>query len=190
MPSPNPVLKKLGFADDDRVVILHMDDVGMCHANVKAYRQLLDFGLMSSAAVMVPCPWFPAAAAVCRDYPHADLGVHLTLNSEWDVFRWSPISTADTASGLIDDEGYYYNNTRFLFHASVDTPELRALAPDWQARVGDLRVFSSPDLRDFSSSRGFISSGIGNCAICCAAKIKFSNPCFCVLMFILPIGQG
>jgi hypothetical protein len=58
---------------------------------------------------MVPCPWFPQVAAYCREHPSVDLGVHLTLTSEWDSYRWGPISTRDPASGLIDDEGYFFS---------------------------------------------------------------------------------
>jgi len=105
---PNPVLHKLGFADSDRVVIIHTDDIGMCQASVAAYSELADFGLISSAATMTPCGWFPALAAHCRDHPQADVGVHLTLNCEWDLYRWAPISTCDPASGLIDGEGYFW----------------------------------------------------------------------------------
>ena len=106
--STNPFLKKLGFAADARVVIIHTDDIGMCQASVGAFRDLIDFGLISSAAVMVPCPWFPEVAALCRSRPGIDMGVHLTLNSEWDSYRWGPISTRDPASGLLDEEGYFY----------------------------------------------------------------------------------
>jgi chitin disaccharide deacetylase len=105
---PNPVLRKIGLADQDRAVIIHIDDVGSCQAANAAYTDLVDFGLISSAAIMVPCPWFPQAAAYCRTNPKVDMGVHLTLNSEWDEYRWGPISTHDTATGLIDDEGYFY----------------------------------------------------------------------------------
>jgi len=106
---PNPILKKLGFAKNDRVVIIHVDDVGMCQATLPAFADLIDFGLVSSGAVMVPCPWFPQTAAYCRQHPEADLGVHLTLNSEWSSYRWGPISTRDPASGLIDEEGYLHH---------------------------------------------------------------------------------
>jgi len=108
---PNPVLRKLGFADDDRVVIIHADDIGMCQATVAAFVDLVDFGLISSGAVMVPCPWFPQVAAWCRQRPLVDLGVHLTLTSEWDGYRWGPISTRDPASGLIDEEGYFQHRS-------------------------------------------------------------------------------
>jgi hypothetical protein len=53
---PNPVLRRLGFADDDRLAIIHTDDIGMCQASVDAFANLWDFGLISSGAVMVPCP--------------------------------------------------------------------------------------------------------------------------------------
>ena len=108
---PNPVLGRLGFADDDRVVIIHTDDIGMCQATVSAFADLVDFGLISSGAVMVPCPWFPQVAAYCRQHPQVDMGVHLTLTSEHDSCRWGPISTRDPASGLIDEEGYFYRQS-------------------------------------------------------------------------------
>jgi predicted glycoside hydrolase/deacetylase ChbG (UPF0249 family) len=104
---PNPVLRKLGLSDDDRVVIIHADDVGMCQATLTAFDELVDFGLVSCGAVMVPCPWFPQVAAYCRQRPGVDMGVHLTLTSEWDSYRWGPISTRDPASGLLDEEGYF-----------------------------------------------------------------------------------
>lgn len=105
---PNPTLKKLGLTDNDRAVIIHVDDVGMCEATLSAFDDLMDFGLISSAAVMVPCPWFPQTAAYCRKHPEVDMGVHITLTSEWDGYRWGPISTRNPASGLMDDEGYFY----------------------------------------------------------------------------------
>jgi predicted glycoside hydrolase/deacetylase ChbG (UPF0249 family) len=109
--NPNPVLRKLGLADDDRVAIVHADDIGMCQATVLAFAELVDFGLITSGAVMVPCPWFPSVAAYCRQHPQADMGVHLTLTSEYDNSRWSAISTCDPATGLIDEEGYLHRRS-------------------------------------------------------------------------------
>jgi predicted glycoside hydrolase/deacetylase ChbG (UPF0249 family) len=108
----NPVLRKLGLSNNDRAVIFHADDIGMCQASLAAYADLVDFGLLSAASVMVPCPWFPATAAFCRDHPDkVDMGVHLTLTSEWDGYRWGPISTREPDSGLMDDAGYFYFET-------------------------------------------------------------------------------
>ena len=78
---PNPILKKLGYSNNDRLVIIHTDDIGMCHASVQAYSELVDFGLISSGATMVPCPWFPQVAMFCRQNTKVDMGVHLPLTS-------------------------------------------------------------------------------------------------------------
>jgi chitin disaccharide deacetylase len=105
--SPNPVLRKLGLADDDRVAIIHTDDIGMCQSNVEAFADLWEAGIISSGAIMYPCSWSNAAIDYARTHPQADLGVHLTLTSEWKQYRWGPISTRDRRSGLMDDEGYF-----------------------------------------------------------------------------------
>ncbi|MAT43366.1 MAG: hypothetical protein CL609_13590 [Anaerolineaceae bacterium] len=104
---PNPALRRLGYSNQDRVVIIHADDIGMCQASVEAYADLFACGGITSGAVMVPCSWFPAAAALQTRFPKADLGVHLTLTSEWRSYRWGAISTRDPKSGLLDDLGYF-----------------------------------------------------------------------------------
>ncbi len=108
---PNPVLKKLGFSDDDRVIIIHTDDIGMCQASVDAFAEMVDFGLISSGAVMVPCPWFLEAADYAVAHPEADLGAHMTLTSEWETYRWGPISTRDPQSGLMDEQGFFHKKS-------------------------------------------------------------------------------
>jgi hypothetical protein len=109
--NPNPLLKKLGFSDSDRVVLIHADDVGMCQASVQAFADLTAFGLVTCGAVMVPCSWAPLAGAYAREHPEADLGVHLTLTSEWEHYRWGPLSTRDPRSGLLDEQGYFPRRT-------------------------------------------------------------------------------
>jgi chitin disaccharide deacetylase len=106
--APNPFLQKLGFSNTARVVISHTDDIGMCHASLRAFKDLWEFGTITSGAVMVPCPWFPATAQLCREDPEIDMGVHATLNAEWEAYRWSPLSTRDPASGLLDADGYFH----------------------------------------------------------------------------------
>lgn len=108
---PNPALKKLGFSDTDRVAIIHTDDIGMCQASVSAFADMVDYGLISSGAVMVPCPWFLEAAEYAQSHPEADLGVHLTLTSEWKTYRWGPISTRDPNTGLMDEQGFFHHRS-------------------------------------------------------------------------------
>ena len=112
---PNPVLKKLGFSDDDRVAIIHTDDIGMCQASVAAFADMVDFGLISSGAVMVPCPWFLEAAKFGASHPEADMGAHMTLTSEWDTYRWGPISTRDPQSGLMDVQGFFHKTSEAVW---------------------------------------------------------------------------
>jgi predicted glycoside hydrolase/deacetylase ChbG (UPF0249 family) len=105
---PNPYLQKLGYSETDRLVILHTDDIGMCHASVQAFQDLWAFGTITSGATMVPCPWFPAVARLCRENPAIDMGVHATLNAEWESYRWGPVSTSESGSGLMDGTGYFH----------------------------------------------------------------------------------
>lgn len=121
---PNPLLNKLGYADTDRLVIIHTDDIGMCHASVQAFKDLWSVGGVTSGAVMVPCAWFPAAAKMCRANPEMDMGVHATLNAEWNSYRWAPVSDVGAGSGLRDEAGYFHDdpdNTSKL--ASVEDVE-------------------------------------------------------------------
>jgi len=106
MPTSKWLLSQLGFSDTDRVVVLHADDIGMCEATVSAFRHIAARGISSSASGMVPCGWFPALAAACRESPQVDVGIHLTLNSEWESYRWGPLLGA-RASGLCDEAGYF-----------------------------------------------------------------------------------
>ena len=108
---PNPVLKKLGYASTDRLVILHTDDIGMCQASLQAYGDLWEFGGISSGAIMMPCPWAKAAADYCKAHPGVDMGVHATLTAEWQTYRWSPLSTRDPGSGLMDADGFFWRSS-------------------------------------------------------------------------------
>lgn len=127
----NPILEKLGFSDNDRVVVFHADDIGMCHASVAAYADLWGNSPLKSAATMVPCAWFSETARLVRKQTDADMGVHLTLTSEWDGMRWGPISTSDPASGLIDAEGYFYRESESV----QANAEVEAVAVELRAQI-------------------------------------------------------
>jgi predicted glycoside hydrolase/deacetylase ChbG (UPF0249 family) len=130
----NPVLRKLGFSAGDRVVIVHADDVGMCQATVPAFFELAACGLVSAGSVMVPCPWFREAAAWWRRNPDADLGVHLTLTSEWEHHRWGPVSICEPGSGMIDGDGCFYRSP-----ALMNRPDAGAVRREMHAQVQTAR---------------------------------------------------
>ena len=104
----NTVLRELGFSPGDRVVVVHADDIGMCHATVPAIAELMASSVVTSASVMVPCPWFFEAMEWHRRNPEFGLGVHLTLTSEWKHYRWGPVSTRVALTGLLDSQGCFH----------------------------------------------------------------------------------
>jgi len=122
---PGNTLTRLGFAPDDRVTIVHADDLGMCHAANVAFWEDQAFGIVTCGSVMMPCPWASEMAAWCRAHPEADVGVHITLNAEWSGYRWRPLSTTDPKSGLIDEEGYMWRSVEET-HRHMDPDAARA----------------------------------------------------------------
>src|SRR5215475_298148 len=89
-PQPQRLAERLGYEPGERLLIVHADDLAIAHAVNAAIIKGLGTGLITSASVMVPCPWFPEVAAFAREHPEADLGIHLTLTSERVACRWGP----------------------------------------------------------------------------------------------------
>ncbi|MFN2300142.1 MAG: polysaccharide deacetylase family protein [Anaerolineales bacterium] len=114
---PNPVLRRLGYSDEDRLVIIHADDIGLCQAGVAVLDDLWDAGIISSMAVMAVCPWFPAAAAFCRAHPAVDAGLHFTITCEGESCRWGPIASRLRSGGLLDEEGYFHRKSETVHRA-------------------------------------------------------------------------
>jgi hypothetical protein len=107
--------ERLGYGPEDRLLIVNCDDLGSSHAaNVGVYEALRE-GTATSATLMVPCPWAREAAARHRG---EDVGVHLTLNSEWDRYRWGPITHAPS---LVDGDGGFPRTVEEVWeHADLD----------------------------------------------------------------------
>ncbi|MEW9834259.1 polysaccharide deacetylase family protein [Mesorhizobium marinum] len=116
-------------AKSRRRLVLHEDDVGMCHGANAAFFELTKLGVCSSGAVMVPCPWFLELAEAAANDPQLDVGVHLTLNAEKSHYKWGPLTAPSRASGLIDDLGFFHPDvatTRRHAHPEAIEAELRA----------------------------------------------------------------
>ena len=92
-----------------KLLIVHGDDLGAAHAINQATCDALDMRKLSSASVMVPCPWFSEAAAYAATYPDQDIGIHLTLTSEWAHHRWRPRCSRDQVPTLCDEEGFLWS---------------------------------------------------------------------------------
>ncbi len=96
-------------------IIIRGDDFGVTHAANEGFRLYAEKGVISAWSIMAPCPWFSEAIEIAKEYPNVDLGMHLTLMSEWAGYRWGPVLGADRVPSLVDDKGYFpVNPTQFL----------------------------------------------------------------------------
>jgi predicted glycoside hydrolase/deacetylase ChbG (UPF0249 family) len=112
-----------------RTVILHEDDVGMCHGANVAFFELTKVGTCSSGSVMVPCPWYLEAAEAAAVDPTVDLGIHLTINAEKRFYKWRPLTAPSQSAGLTDDNGHFWPDvatTRRKAHPDAVEAEFRA----------------------------------------------------------------
>src|SRR6185312_4180017 len=100
--------EKLGWPKGAKVLILHVDDAGMSHDSDEGVEKATGQGVATSTSVMMPCPWVPEIVKYIKEHPDLDAGLHLTLTSEWNVYRWGPLSDRSKVPGLIDKQGYFY----------------------------------------------------------------------------------
>ena len=114
------------IAEDSETLELAIrcDDVGMCHAVNQGVRRLIATGMPFSTSVMVPCPWFEEAAEILRDQTQVSVGIHLTLNSEWQHYKWGPVLGASRVPSLVDENGYFHATAADFAAADVDLKEV------------------------------------------------------------------
>lgn len=92
-------------AADQILLLVRGDDIGSTHAANLACIQCYKDGIVRSVELMVPCAWFPEAVQLLKENPQLDVGVHLTLTSEWEKLKWRPLTCAPS---LVDTDGYFF----------------------------------------------------------------------------------
>lgn len=140
----------LGYPADARLLIINADDFGMCNATTEAIIGVLNEGLVQSTTLMVPCPWAPQAMRFLAGHPEQPFGVHLTVMSDPENYRWGPVTSRDKVPSLVDRWGYFYNfddmharlhamkqdELEVEFRAQIETVLAAGLKPthlDWHA---------------------------------------------------------
>jgi chitin disaccharide deacetylase len=131
------LVERLGYPRDAKLLIIHADDLGMAHSVDAATMKAFESGAISSGSIMVPCPWFGEIAAYARQHPEADLGLHLTLTSEWKLYRWGPVLAKTSVNSLFDTEGYLYP-TEMDAAAHINAQEAEA---EIRAQIARARAF-------------------------------------------------
>lgn len=116
--------EKLGFPAGKKVILLHCDDAGMCNEANIAIRHYFETGDVRSTAVMVPCPYAMGLVEWAKEQESPDVGIHLTLTSEWKTYRWGPVSDPARIPGLIDPEGKMWHDVPdVVTHATAEEVE-------------------------------------------------------------------
>lgn len=116
--------EKLGWPKGAKVVIFHVDDAGMSYSSNEGVKKSIQNGIATSCSIMMPCPWAASFAKYAIANPKMDAGLHLTLTSEWNDYRWPPLTGIPHAHGLVDEEGAMWREVeQVIKSASPDEVE-------------------------------------------------------------------
>jgi len=113
-----PLSDLLGYPAEARLLIINADDFGMCQAENAATIAGLEAGAFSSSTAMVPCPWFNEVVGFAARHPRADIGVHVTHTSEWQLYKWGPVAGRSTVPSLVDGRGHFHPRTEDVYESA------------------------------------------------------------------------
>ena len=119
------IIEKLNLTKDTKLLVVHQDDIGMCHGANQAFKELFNYGFINCGSLMAPCPWYLEVIEMCKSDKDLDIGIHLTLTSEYDFYKWRPISGPKINTGLVDKNGFFWSTVPEVEkNASIDSVEI------------------------------------------------------------------
>jgi chitin disaccharide deacetylase len=125
---------------EEKLLIIHMDDVGMSYACNEAAKALFKRGIVTSASLMITCPWSYEFIQWWKVNSTYDVGIHTTLTCEWEDYRWKPLLGKSEVPGLIDDNGFLFmDNDEVLEKATPEEIEKEVRAQINQAILWGLK---------------------------------------------------
>jgi chitin disaccharide deacetylase len=98
----------LGYPRDSKLLIIHADDMGLAHSVNTASIQAFENKGITSGSIMIPCPWAMEMADYVKNHPGLDVGIHLTLTAEWNLFKWGGVTPSNLIPSLLDNNGNFY----------------------------------------------------------------------------------
>jgi len=119
----------LGYPRNAKLLIIHADDMGLAHSVNTATIKAFDNKGITSGSIMVPCPWAQEIISYVKDHPGMDVGIHLTLTAEWDLYKWGGVTSSDQISSLLDKNNNFFPSVEALGKSAKGTDaekELRA----------------------------------------------------------------
>jgi predicted glycoside hydrolase/deacetylase ChbG (UPF0249 family) len=140
-PPPKTIAERLGHPANARLLVIHADDFGMSHSVNRAIEEALEKHWVTSASILVPCPWFPEVARWAKAHPDSDLGIHLALTSEWTTLRWGTVSAQPKDSSLLDADGYLPLTSDYVAsHAKISDVESETHAQIEKAKAAGINL--------------------------------------------------
>lgn len=128
--------EKLGYPKGKKVLIVHVDDVGMSYESNQGAIKAIKEGVATSLSVMMPCGWVPGFVHYLKENPETDAGLHLTMTSEWKDYRWGPLAGKNQVKGMVDSEGAMWRGVADVVkNASPDEVEKEIRAQLDRART-------------------------------------------------------
>ena len=100
--------------------ITRADDLGSNISANKGVEKVCNAGFFKNASIMAPGPNVEHAAQLLAHRKDICFGMHITINSEWDLLKWRPLTNVGQKSGLVDDKGFFLNNPKLFTESKPD----------------------------------------------------------------------